>query len=339
MQVPIRAAVTGLATWVPESRLTNADLEKLVDTSDAWIRERTGIVERPILDLPETGSSYMGIKALQKLLAKTGLKPDEIEVVICTTVMPDFKFPPTASLIMEACGVKKAYGYDMNGTCTGFLYALDIANGYIASGRYKKVVVVSCEKLSAMADYTDRASCILFGDGASAVLLEPSANGHGIMDTEMAAMTSGAMNILFKGGGSVHPATVDTVENRWHYFWQDGRAVFKQAVMGMERVSKTLMKRNKLTAESLKYVIPHQANKRIIDTIAQRMHVEDKVVVNISHTGNMSTVTIPLALDSKEKTLKPGDKLILTAFGSGYTIGAVYLTWAYDGAAAASASE
>jgi len=271
----------------------------------------------------------MGIKALNKLIEKTGLDPAEIDVVIVSTVMPDYKFPPTASLIMEACGVTNAFGYDLNGTCSGFLYALDVANSYIGSGRYKKVVIVSAEKLSAMADYTDRASCILFGDGASAVLVEPSENEFGIEDTEMSAVTSGAMNILFKGGGSAHPATADTVENRWHYFWQDGKAVFKQAVMGMERVSTNVMERNGLTGDDLKFVIGHQANKRIIDTIGKRMGVEDKMVDNISHTGNMSTVTIPLCLDVKESELKKGDKLILTAFGSGYTMGAVYLTWAY----------
>ncbi|MCP4122742.1 MAG: ketoacyl-ACP synthase III [Bacteroidetes bacterium] len=329
MNQPIKAAIKGVASWVPDTKLTNFDLEKIVDTNDEWIRERTGIEERPILKLKETGSSYMGIRALNLLLEKTGLDPEEIDVLICTTVVPDYKFPPTSSIIVEGCGLKNAYCFDMNGTCSGFLYALDVATGFIVSGRYKKVVIVSAEKLSSMADYTDRASSILFGDGAGAVLLEPSDNEYGIEDTEMKASTSGAMNILYKGGGSVHPATVDTVENRWHYFWQDGKVVFKQAVMGMESVSRTVMERNGISGDDLKYVVPHQANKRIIDTIGKRMGVEDKMVVNIQKNGNMSTATIPLCLEVIEKELKPGDKLVLTAFGSGYTMGAVYLTWAY----------
>jgi 3-oxoacyl-[acyl-carrier-protein] synthase-3 len=324
----IRAAITGLAAWVPENKLTNFDLEKMVDTSDEWIRERTGIEERRILG-DGLGSSYMGIRALQKLMAKTGLQPDEIEVLICTTVVPDYKFPPTSSLILKECGVYNAYCYDMNGTCSGFLYALDIAKAYVESGRYKKVVIVSAEKLSSMTDYTDRASCVLFGDGASAVLVEPSANGYGIVDTEMKSAPDGAMNILFKGGGSMYPASLETIDKKWHYFWQDGRSVFKQAVMGMEEVSLAVMERNGITGDDLKFVVPHQANQRIIDAIARRMDVEDKMVVNIQQYGNISTVTIPLALEKVEDQLQPGDKLVLTAFGSGYTIGAVLVEWAY----------
>ncbi len=328
MHRPNLAAIKGVACWLPETKLTNFDLEKMVDTNDQWIRERTGIEERRILKEEGKGSSYMGAKALDKLIKKIDLNPDEIDVIICSTVLPDYKFPPTACLIAEECGVKNAYCYDLNGTCTGFLYALDVANAYILSGKYKKVVIVSSENLSTMINYNDRASSILFGDGASAVLVEPSDNEFGIQDTLMKVETSGAMNILFKGGGSVHPATVETVQNNWHYFWQDGRAVFKSAVRGMMGVSQQVMERNNLTADDLKFVMPHQANDRIIDAIAKRMGVEDKMVSIIAKIGNVSTVTIPLCLEAKESELKIGDKLILTAFGSGYTMGAAFVEWA-----------
>lgn len=329
MPESITAAITGVAAWTPDTRLTNKDLEQMVDTNDEWIRERTGISSRPILKMPGKGSSYLGIRALKKLIKKTDLDVDSIDLLICSTVVPDYKYPPTSSLIMESCGVKNAYGFDLNGTCSGFLYALDVANAFIRSGKYKKIVVVSAEKLSSMANYKDRASCILFGDGGSAVLLEPSSNDYGIVDTEMKAMTKGAMNITFLGGGSVNPATEQTVRDELHFFKQDGRAVFKQAVMGMETVSRTVMDRNGISADDIKWVVPHQANKRIIDTIASRMGVEDKMFVNIENMGNMSTVTIPLCLEKLEPSLEAGDKLILTAFGSGYTMGAVYLQWAY----------
>jgi 3-oxoacyl-[acyl-carrier-protein] synthase-3 len=327
MQKPALSAIKGVACWLPETRLTNFDLEKMVDTNDEWIRERTGIKERRILKEGK-GSSFMGIKALQKLMAKINLKASDIDVLICTTVLPDYKFPPTACLIAEACGIKNAFCYDMNGTCTGFLYALDMANSYILSGKYKNVVIVSAENLSTMINYDDRASSILFGDGASAVLVAPSDNEFGIQDTLMRVETSGAMNILFKGGGSMYPATVENVADKWHFFWQDGRAVFKSAVTGMQSVAEDIMKRNELTAKDLKFVMPHQANGRIIETIAKRMGVEDKMVNIIDEIGNISTVTIPLCLEHKEKELQKGDKLILTAFGSGYTMGAVYLEWA-----------
>jgi len=329
MPQPIIAAIKGVAAWLPETKLTNFDLEKIVDTSDEWIRERTGIQERRILKGEGLGSSYLGIKALEKLIDKINLDRDEIDLLICTTVVPDYRYPPTGSLILKETGIRNAYTFDMNGTCSGFLYALDIAKAFITSGRYKKVVIVSAEKLSSMTDYTDRTSCILFGDGASAVLVGPSDNEYGIVDTEMKAVTDGAMNIIFKGGGSVHPPTHETIDKRWHYFWQDGKAVFKQAVIGMENVCTTVMERNGITKDDLKFLIPHQANKRIIDTIGRRMGVEDKMVINIQKYGNMSTVTIPLCLEEKESELQPGDKLVMTAFGSGYTMGAVYVEWAY----------
>jgi 3-oxoacyl-[acyl-carrier-protein] synthase-3 len=329
MHKPALAAIKGVACWLPETILTNFDLEKMVDTNDEWIRERTGIEERRILKEGK-GSSFMGIKALQKLMAKVDLKATDIDVLICTTVLPDYKFPPTACLIAEECGVKNAFCYDLNGTCTGFIYALDVANAYILSGKYKNVVIVSAENLSTMINYEDRASSILFGDGASAVWVTASDNEFGIQDTLMRSETAGAMNILFKGGGSMYPATVENVQANWHYFWQDGRAVFKSAVNGMQSACEDIMKRNKLTAADLKFVMPHQANGRIIDTIAKRMGVEDKIVNIIDKIGNISTVTVPLCLEAKESELKKGDKLILTAFGSGYTMGAVYLEWAID---------
>ncbi|MEZ5002694.1 MAG: beta-ketoacyl-ACP synthase III [Chitinophagales bacterium] len=328
MQKPTLAAIKGIATWLPETKLTNADLEKMVDTNDQWIKERTGIEERRILKGKNLGSSYLGIQAFNALKEKVDLDPMEVDVLICTTVVPDYKFPPTACLIAEECGIKNAFCYDMNATCTGFLYALDIANSYVLSGKYKKVVIVSAEKLSSMTNYKDRASCILFGDGASAVLVEASDNGFGIKDTLMRSETSGAMDILFKGGGSVHPATVENVEKNWHYFTQDGRAVFKQAVLGMEGVAREIMERNNVTKDDLKFVMPHQANKRIIDTVAKRLGVEDKVVTIIQKIGNLSSVTVPLCITEKEDELQKGDKLVLCAFGSGYTMGAVYMDWA-----------
>ncbi len=330
MDKPTLAAIKGVATYLPEHKLTNFDLEKIVDTNDEWIRERTGIEERRVLKGENLGSSYLGIQAFNKLKDKVGLDPLSVDVVICTTVVPDYKYPPTASLVAEACGINNAFCYDLNGTCSGFLYALDIANAYILSGKYKRVVIISAEKLTSMANYEDRSSCILFGDGGSAVLVEASDNGYGIKDTLMRSETSGAMNILFKGGGSVHPATHKTVDEKWHYFSQDGKTVFKRAVLGMESVSRDIIERNNVSIEDIKFVIPHQANKRIIDTIARRLGVEDKTVVIIQKIGNLSSVTIPLCLIEIEDQLKLGDKLILTAFGSGYTMGAAYIEWACE---------
>lgn len=330
MQKTELAAITGIATWLPETKLTNADLEKMVDTNDEWIRERTGIEERRILKVPDTGSSYLGIKAFEALQAKTNVDPSTIDALICVTVLPDYKFPPTGHLIAEACGITNAFTYDLNGTCSGFIYALDVANSYITSGKYKKVAIVCAEKLSAMTNYEDRSSCILFGDGGAAVLVEPSTNGFGIRDTLLRAETSGAMNIIHKGGGSMHPATVENVEANWHYFSQDGRAVFKRAVLGMESVASDIMERNNITKDDIKFVMPHQANKRIIDTIAKRMGVEDKVVTIIQKIGNLSSVTVPLCLTEKESELELGDKLIFTVFGSGYTMGAAYIEWAIE---------
>lgn len=327
-----RAAITGINTWVPEYRLTNAELEKMVDTNDEWIRSRTGIQERRILKGKDQGTSKMAIPAVKGLLEKTNTDPAEIDLVICATVTPDMQFPATANIISDQCGMINAFSYDLNAACSGFIYALTTASMFIESGRYKKVIVIGADKMSSIIDYTDRATCIIFGDAAGAVLLEPNTEGNGLIDHELHTDGSGVVHLHQKAGGSMRPASHETVDAREHYVYQEGAAVFKFAVTKMADVSEQIMQRNHITADDVAYLVPHQANKRIIDATAARLGLdEEKVMLNIMRYGNTTNGTIPLCLHEWEPKLKKGDNLILSAFGGGFTWGALYLKWAYDG--------
>lgn len=327
-----RAAITGINTWVPEYKLTNAELETMVDTNDEWIQTRTGVQERRILKGKDQGTSKMAVPAVNGLLEKTGTNPEDVDLVICATVTADMQFPATANIISDQCGMVNAFSYDLNAACSGFIYALTTASMFIESGRYKKVVVVGGDKMSSIIDYTDRATCIIFGDAAGAVLLEPNDEGLGLMDHQLHTDGSGVVHLHQKAGGSNRPASHETVDAREHYVYQEGAAVFKFAVTKMADVSETIMKRNNLTADDVAYLVPHQANKRIIDATANRMGLsEEKVMLNIMKYGNTTNGTIPLCLHEWEPKLKKGDNLILSAFGGGFTWGALYLKWAYDG--------
>ncbi len=327
----ITAAITGVGGYVPEYRLTNAILETMVDTNDEWIRSRTGVEERRILKGEGLGSSDMGAEAVKELLTKRGIDPTEIDAVICATVTPDMVFPATANLISEKVGMTNAFGYDLSAACSGFLFALTTGATYIESGRYKKVIVVGVDKMSAIIDYTDRATCIIFGDGGGAVLLEPSEDGNGILDSIMKSDGSGAKHLHMKAGGSVKPATLETVTAKEHYVYQEGQYVFKFAVKGMADVSYELMQRNNLTGDDIAWLVPHQANLRIIDATANRMGLpKEKVMVNIQKYGNTTAGTLPLCLWEWEKQLKKGDNVILASFGGGFTWGATWIKWAYD---------
>ena len=326
-----RAAITAVGGYVPEYRLTNAMLETMVDTNDEWIRSRTGVEERRVLKGEGLGSSYMGAEAVKQILAKRGIDPTEIECIICATVTPDMVFPATANLISEQTGMVNAFGYDLSAACSGFLFALTTGASYIESGRYKKVIVVGVDKMSAIIDYTDRATCIIFGDGGGAVLLEPSENENGVLDSIMKSDGSGAKFLHMKAGGSAKPATIKTVTAREHFVYQEGQAVFKFAVKGMADVSYELMQRNNLTADDIAWLVPHQANLRIIDATANRMDLpKEKVMVNIQKYGNTTAGTLPLCLWEWEKQLKKGDNVILASFGGGFTWGATWIKWAYD---------
>lgn len=326
----VTAAITAVGGYVPEYRLTNAELEKMVDTNDEWIRTRTGIEERRILKGEGLGSSDMGAPAVLNLCEKRGIDPMEIDCIICATVTPDMVFPATANIIADKVGAKNAFGYDLSAACSGFLFALTTGATYIESGRYKKVVVVGVDKMSAIVDYTDRATCIIFGDGAGAVLLEPATDGMGILDSILRSDGSGRDFLHMKAGGSVKPATVDTVLAREHYAYQEGQTVFKFAVKGMADVSYELMQRNNLTADDIAWLVPHQANLRIIDATANRMSLpKEKVMINIQRYGNTTAATLPLCLWDWESQLKKGDNIILAAFGGGFTWGATWLKWGY----------
>ena len=327
----IMAAITGVGGYVPEYRLTNAILETMVDTNDEWIRSRTGVEERRILKGEGLGSSDMGAQAVKELLAKRGIDPTEIDAVICATVTPDMVFPATANLICDKTGMTNAFSYDLGAACSGFLFALTTGASYIESGRYKKVIVVGVDKMSAIIDYTDRATCIIFGDGGGAVLLEPSEDGNGVLDSIMKSDGSGAKHLHMKAGGSVKPATVETVMAKEHFVYQEGQAVFKFAVKGMADVSYELMQRNNLTGDDIAWLVPHQANLRIIDATANRMCLpKEKVMVNIQKYGNTTAGTLPLCLWEWEKQLKKGDNVILASFGGGFTWGATWIKWAYN---------
>ncbi len=328
----ITASITAVGGYVPEDKLTNFDLEKMVDTNDEWIRTRTGIEERRILKEPGKGSSDMAVPAVLEILKKKNLSPLDIDCIICATVTPDMVFPATANIICDKIGATNAWGYDMSAACSGFLYALTTGAMYIESGRFKKVIVVGVDKMSAIIDYTDRATCIIFGDGAGAVLLEPSTDGSGVLDSILRSDGSGRHYLHMKAGGSVKPATVETVLAREHFAYQEGQAVFKFAVKGMADVSAELLERNGLTGEDVAWLVPHQANLRIIDATANRMGLpKEKVMINIQKYGNTTAATLPLCLWDWEKQLKKGDNIVLAAFGGGFTWGATWVKWGYDG--------
>lgn len=328
----ITAAITGVQGYVPDYILTNRELETMVDTTDEWITSRTGIHERRILKGKDKGTSVMGIEAVKDLLQKTNTDPKEIDLLICATVTPDMQFPATANIIANAVGAVNAFNYDINAACSGFIYSLVTGAKFIESGQYKKVIVVGADKMSSIIDYTDRATCIIFGDGAGAVMLEPNNEGFGVMDAILKSDGSGAQYLHQKAGGSRRPATHDTVDRREHFVYQEGQAVFKFAVTNMAEVSAEVMERNHLKPEDIAWLVPHQANKRIIEATAQRMQLpEEKVMLNIHKYGNTTSGTIPLCLWEYESQLKRGDNLILSAFGGGFTWGAIYIKWAYDG--------
>lgn len=324
------AIITGIASYVPDDILDNETLSKMVDTTDEWITTRVGIKERHILHEEGKGSSYLGIKAVEKLLAETGVRPEEVDLLICATSNPDYRFPSTASVIAYETGLKKAYAYDIQAACAGFIVTLQAARAYISSGLYKKIIVVCAEKMSSMTDYEDRATCPLFGDAAAAVMVEPTDDPTlGVIDAEIHVDGTGLPNLLMKAGGSVKPATVDTVNAREHYIYQEGRAVYKNAVSDMLSSTLSVMKRNHLTVEEIDWLVPHQANLRIIEAVAGRVKIpSEKVLVNIQHYGNTSAASIPLCIDEYKSRLKKGDKLVMTAFGAGFTWGALYLVWA-----------
>jgi 3-oxoacyl-[acyl-carrier-protein] synthase-3 len=330
MKATTGVAITGVGAYVPDYILTNAELEGMVETSDEWIRTRTGIHERRILKGEGLGSAYMGIQSVKNLLEKTGTDPSEIDGLICATITPEMFFPSTANVICEGVGIKNAFGFDLAAACSGFIYALEVGNNFIKSGKYKKVVVVSSDKMSTITDYKDRNTCILFGDGSASVLLEPATDDNIIVDTIIRSDGVGKDMLYLKAGGSAYPSTHETIDKGWHYLYQDGKAVFKYAVKGMADVSAEIMERNNLKGDDIAYLIPHQANLRIIEATANRMGVGmDKVTVNISKYGNTTAATIPLCLYEWEKKFKKGDKIILAAFGGGFTWGSCYLKWAY----------
>jgi 3-oxoacyl-[acyl-carrier-protein] synthase-3 len=328
----ITAAITAVGGYVPEYRLTNAELEKMVETNDEWIRTRTGIEERRILKEPGKATSDLCIPAVKEILEKKNLDPKEIDCIICATVTPDMVFPATANIVADKVGATNAFSYDLGAACSGFLFALTTGAAYIESGRYKKVIVVGADKMSAIIDYTDRATCIIFGDGAGAVLLEPDEDGYGLRDAILRSDGSGRDFLYMKAGGSLKPATIETVTAKEHYVYQEGKTVFKFAVVGMAEVSAEIMERNNLTADDIAWLVPHQANLRIIDATANRMNLpKEKVMINIQKYGNTTAGTLPLCLWDWENQLKKGDNLILAAFGGGFTWGACWIKWAYDG--------
>ena len=328
----IKAAITSIAGFLPDNIVTNADLEKIIDTSDEWITSRTGIKQRHLENNPERGTSDMCVEAVRLLCKKRGISPEEIDLLICGTVTPDLVFPSTSNLICAKIGAKNSWGFDLSAACSGFLYALSTGSQFIETGRYKKVVIVGADMMSRIIDYTDRTTCVIFGDGAGAVLLEPTTEDLGIIDFELHADGNGVEHLHMKAGGSLRPASHETVDNKMHFVYQEGQSVFKNAVYIIAEVSANIIKKNNLQAEDIQWLAAHQANKRIIDATANRMGIgAEKVMMNIENYGNTTAGTIPLLLWDYEKQLKKGDNIILSAFGGGYTWGAVYLKWAYDG--------
>jgi 3-oxoacyl-[acyl-carrier-protein] synthase-3 len=327
----INAAITGVQGYVPDYILTNKELETLVDTNDEWIVSRTGVKERRILKEEGKGSSELGTQAIKELLAKTNTSAEDIDLIICATATPDMVFPSTACIIANNVGAKNAFAYDLMAACSGFLFALSTASKFIETGTYKKVIVVGADKMSSIVDYTERATCIIFGDGAGAVLLEPTEDGLGIQDAILRSDGAGMEFLHMKAGGSAKPASHATIDAKEHYIFQDGQPVFKAAVKSMADVSEEIMERNNLSADDVAWLVPHQANKRIIDATARRMGVgNEKVMLNIEKYGNTTNGTIPLCLWEWEGKLNKGDNIILAAFGGGFTWGSIFIKWAYD---------
>jgi 3-oxoacyl-[acyl-carrier-protein] synthase-3 len=323
-----RAKITAVGHYLPEDRMTNKDLEKLVDTNDEWIRSRTGIEERRIMKDPDKATAFMGSEAAKEVLEKRGISAEEIDLIILATVTPDYLFPATACLVQEKIGAKNAFAFDLSAACSGFLFALSTGSMYIESGRAKKVLVIGTDKMSSIIDFTDRTTCILFGDGAGAVLLEESDDETGIIDHKHYTEGDTECSLYQPAGGSKNPATEETVKKRMHYLQQDGRAVFKKATMGMADVSLEIMERNNLEPDDVAWLVPHQANLRIIDATARRMGLSnEKVMININKYGNTTSGTIPLCLYDWQEKLKHGDNIILAAFGGGFTWGSIYLKW------------
>ena len=325
------AIISGIASYVPDDVLDNDMLSKMVDTNDEWITTRVGIKERRILKEEGKGSSFLGMKAVEKLLAETGTSREDVDLLICATSNPDYRFPSTASVILHQCGLRQAYGYDIQAACAGFIVTMQAARAYIESGLYKKIIVVCAEKMSSMTNYDDRATCPLFGDAAAAVLVEPSDEPLGVIDGEFHVDGSGLPHLLMKAGGSVKPASHETVDAGEHFIYQVGRSVYKAAVSDMLSSSQNVMRRNGLSVDDVDWFVPHQANLRIIEAVGGRIKIpEEKVLVNIQHFGNTSAASIPLCLDEYKNRLKKGDRIVMTAFGAGFTWGAMYLIWAID---------
>lgn len=327
----ITAAITGVEAYLPEYILTNEELSRMVDTSDEWIMTRIGIKERRIQKGEGLGTSDMAVEAVKKLFKKLGISPDEIDLVICATVTPDMQFPATANVICDKLGILNAFSFDIGAACSGFIYTLVTASQYIESGRYKKILVIGADKMSSIVDYTDRNTCPIFGDGAGVVLLEPTTDGTGIIDYICRVDGSGRKHLHQKAGGSVKPASHETVDAKEHFIYQEGQAVFKFAVSKMADVSVELMEKNHLRSEDIAWLVPHQANLRIIDATGKRMGLPpEKVMINIEKYGNTTSGTIPICLWDYEKRLKKGDNLIIAAFGGGFTWGSIYVKWSYD---------
>lgn len=327
-----KAAITAVGGFLPKNIVTNLDLEKIIDTTDEWITTRTGIKQRHLENDPNKATSDMCVEAVKELCKKRGITPEEIDLLICATVTPDMVFPATANVICAKIGAKNAWGYDLSAACSGFIYGLATGAQFIETGKYKKVVIVGADMMSRIIDYTDRTTCVIFGDGAGAVLLEPSADNDGIQDFVLHSDGNGCQYLHMKAGGSLKPASHDTVNERQHFVHQEGQAVFKHAVYNMAEVSAKMMEKSKLTAEDVTWLVPHQANKRIIEATSSRMGINSsKVMMNIEKYGNTTAGTLPLLLWDYESQLKKGDNLILSAFGGGFTWGSMYIKWAYDG--------
>jgi 3-oxoacyl-[acyl-carrier-protein] synthase-3 len=326
------AAITAVGHYLPEDRLTNADLERIVDTSDEWIRSRTGIRERRILRDPTKATAFMCTEAAREALAARGLEPNDVECILVATITPDYFFPATACLVQSALGAERCWGYDIHAACSGFLYALATGAQFVASGKHERLLVIGADTMSRIINYADRSTCVIFGDGAGAVLLEPDASGHGVLDSVEYVDGAGAEFLYMKAGGALHPPTRETVDRRLHYVYQDGKPVFKRAVVHMAEAAAEVMARNGLGSDDVRYLVPHQANLRIIDATAERMGIgPEKVMVNIDRYGNTTDGTLPLCLYDWEPELRRGDNLVLAAFGGGFTWGATYVKWAYDG--------